>query len=75
MDMDVIVSFKIVYLNVWGWSVGSKHVAYIDKTNKNLSWLTVAPMSVLIRHAATNGWTLQNKSVLFYFDFFFPQES
>jgi len=35
--MDVIVSFKIVYLNVWGWSVGSKHVAYIDKTNKNLS--------------------------------------
>ena len=31
MDMDVIFSFKIMYLNIWGWSVGPKHVAYIDK--------------------------------------------
>jgi hypothetical protein len=32
--MHLILGFKFTYLNAWGWSTRSKHVAYIDETNK-----------------------------------------
>ena len=31
--MHFISSFKVVYLNVWGWPVRPEHVACIDETN------------------------------------------
>jgi len=44
-----ILNFKIMYLNAWGFSVGPKHVAYVDKTNKICCvWEQDVRMSVLV---------------------------
>jgi hypothetical protein len=32
--MHFILSFKYHVFNVWGWSVWSKHVVYVDETNR-----------------------------------------
>ena len=39
-----------MYLNALGWSVRSKHVAYIDESKKIYLWLTAAHMSIVMRY-------------------------
>ena len=45
--MHLILCFKAMYLNAWGWSVRPKHVACSDESIEVL-WLTAERMSDLI---------------------------
>jgi hypothetical protein len=55
-----ILSFKIMYLYAWIWSVRSKHVACIDMINTTSCGLTATPMPILIWYTTT-GWILWNE--------------
>ena len=54
-----VLSFKIMCLNAWGWSLQLKHVAHIDKTNKILLWLMEIHTSILTWYTKM-GWIFQN---------------
>jgi hypothetical protein len=59
----LFLSFKVVYLNAWGWSTRPKHVAYIEEINKTLFWSTAARMSVfdIMYHNGINSKKLSER--------------
>jgi hypothetical protein len=59
MYMQLILVFKVMHLNAQGWSARPKHVAYIDETNKTLSWSMAVRRTILTSEVWQPGQRIQ----------------